>query len=267
MSAMVHQSPGSDSYFLQCDLKHSSSSLGESIIQYMMITDGKTSWEIQGKRLYHHESPFSPIALTTTRRQRRGDPAISQAVRGALTNFSWFIFADLNEQSLSRIIPYAMKHTLEALFQYPKPSEKYTIRITPQNSTDPHQLLMEIEWNEETHGKDVMPRIHFLLDQSQDSSQLIIDTMSKMLHEYKKLENSVVLLQHACNRAQQSVASAHTVIEAFAAKKEVKDGEYAVKSLVLIAAKQDKILQLQEEVDAQRAGVTKRDFEMILSQE
>jgi hypothetical protein len=134
--------------------------------------------------------------------------------------------------------------------------------MTPQavvgtDATNPTlDLLVEIEWDNKRHGKDIMARVHFLLKSSSpEPSQDILWLMGKMVDACDGLKTEAGELDAACKAQRQNTAVLHTRLEEYGNRKEKLDEDAALNGAALLVAKEEKLegLDEEEEIDVTMA--------------
>jgi DNA double-strand break repair and V(D)J recombination protein XRCC4 len=148
--------------------------------------------------------------------------------------------ADLNEFSLGQTITDAMKHALESLVQYRQPTEQYSLKFTEQ-ATD---LLVEIEWDNSRHGKDITARLHVLLNPAADNAHAIRELMKNILQTSAAIKLEAATLTAACTNLEKSIQPEVQKLEAYAKIKEELENDIALKGAALLVAKQQHLNEL-----------------------
>lgn len=136
-----------------------------------------------------------------------------------------------------------MKHALEALVQYQPPTEQYSLKFTDQDT----DLLVEIEWDNSRHGKDIISRLHVLLNSATDSAESIRELMKSILQESGSLRLEAAALTAACTNLENEIRSDVEKLETYAKSKEYLDEDLALKGAALLVAKQQHLNGLQQQ--------------------
>lgn len=142
-----------------------------------------------------------------------------------------------------------MRHALEALVEYRDPTEEYLVRCTPHS--DGAQLLVEVEWDNRRHGKDIVYRVHFELDAAPDTAEAVRWVMGGTLAACTALKSEAASLEAACATFQKAAEDDNKTLEEYASRQEELDGDVAFKGAALLAAKQEHLAELLRLVDAQ----------------
>ncbi|KAL4538951.1 hypothetical protein Ndes2526B_g02780 [Nannochloris sp. 'desiccata'] len=160
-----------------------------------------------------------------------------------------WIGQDLNEFSLGQTITDRMKHALEALVQYQPPTERYSLKFTEQAA----DLLVEIEWDNSRHGKDITARLHVLLSPATDTAGSIRELMKNILQESASLRLEAAALTAAWANLENAVQSDVKKLETYAKSKEQLEDDLALKGAALLVAKQQHLNGLLRQQQQQRA--------------
>jgi hypothetical protein len=137
-----------------------------------------------------------------------------------------------------------MKHALEALVQYRPPSEEYFLKFTEQQDG---ALLVEIEWDDSRHGKDVIPRLHTLLHPAEDNAATIRELMHKILQESASLRRESAELTGVCTNLGNGIESEANKLDSFASRKEGFEESLALKLAALLLAKEQHLNELKRQ--------------------
>ena len=140
-----------------------------------------------------------------------------------------------------------MRHVLEALVQYKDPTEEYQVRCTPHSNGA--QLLIEVEWDNRRHGKDVAYRVQFELDEAHDAAEAVRWVMRASFDSCTSLEAKAGSEVADCHSLQQAAESDDKLLEEYANKKEELDGDIALKAAALLAAKQEYLTELLQQAE------------------
>lgn len=138
---------------------------------------------------------------------------------------------------LGTTFPDRMTHALEALVQLQPPSEEYRCHLLRQAGGN---LLVEIEWDQRRHGKDLPGLLKFTLNPVPDPELAAVRLLGRLLRECKSLESQAVALAQACKSSEAATERSHAQLAEYCAAKQVKDGEIAAKAIALLLAKVDK---------------------------
>lgn len=145
---------------------------------------------------------------------------------------------------MGETIPNRMQHALESLVQHRQPTELYSLKFTQQDTDD---LLVEIEWDNSRHGKDVTARLHFLLNRAADSAKTVRELMKKILQTSASLRIEAAALTAACTTLENKIAPDLEKLENYATVKENLENDVALKGSALILTKQEHLNQLLQE--------------------
>jgi len=127
-----------------------------------------------------------------------------------------------------------MKHALEALVQYQPPTELYSLKFTEQATN----LLVEIEWDNSRHGKDIVARSHVLLNSAADNAVSVRELMRSILQKSASLRLEAEALTAACTNLENAVGPDVKKLETYAKSKEKLEEDLALKGAALLVAKQ-----------------------------
>ena len=140
-----------------------------------------------------------------------------------------------------------MRHTLEALVNLQESTDSYIVKFTPLDGGV--QLLTEVEWDAKRHGKDLTYRAHFILDAAPDAAKAVRWVMGGTLGACLAINEEASALAAACSQLQKAADEDNKTLEDLANRKEELDGDIALKGAALLAAKQEKLLQLLERAE------------------
>ena len=157
------------------------------------------------------------------------------------------LLADLNEYSLRESTPDRMSHALEALVQYRQPTELYSLKFSPHDTTD---MLIEIEWDNARHGKDITSRLHCVLNSAPDNAEAVRELMKSILQASASLRLEAAALTATCTNLKNAIQPELKKLEEYAIKKENLDNDIALKGAALLVSKQEhlnELIQQQQE--------------------
>lgn len=131
-----------------------------------------------------------------------------------------------------------MRHALEALVDLQPATEQYVCRFTP-NSAE-HTLLVEVEWDNRRHGKDLVSRVHFDLPDADDSTKSMQDMLNTLLRACNTLAAEAATKEQDCRQALEEAQNAHRQLDEYAKRKEAFDADVALKTAALLVGKDEK---------------------------
>ena len=150
----------------------------------------------------------------------------------------------LSEATLGTTVPNSLRHALEALADLQPVTEQYTCNITFNKGTD--DIFVEVEWDNRRHGKDVTPRVHFRVPSASDLKGTVQLVMAAMLDACARYAAQSEVLAQQCEEKRKILQSGYVELETMGRQKEDWDEGTALKAAALLVAKDEKIIQLQQ---------------------
>lgn len=156
---------------------------------------------------------------------------------------------------MGTVILNRMRHALEALVQINEnPSEEYSVRCTPQQrgsgAAAAASLLVEVEWDNRRHGKDLVNRVHFELEPAPDPAEAVRWALGGAAGGAAALQAEASRLEESCAALAKEAEANSKTLEEYAAREEEVEGDLALKAAALLAAKQEHLAALLREADA-----------------
>lgn len=125
---------------------------------------------------------------------------------------------------------------MEALVHLQPRSEEYSIRFS---EIENNQLLVEVEWDNKRHGKDITSRVYFKLEALDDSAAAVRSIMGKILKASDGLRTMTTDLEESIKALQMRIQDTHEELELYACEREIQDADVALKAADFIRIAED----------------------------
>jgi len=155
------------------------------------------------------------------------------------------------------MIPNRMKHALEALTDLLEPKEDYIFKVQENNTNDNgNSLELNVEWNNARHGKDAVYRLHIVLlenDEDDDGDSgggrqmTPFDVLIEALMALNAATNECERIQEKCRELGEIVGRQVAKLDMYAEEKQCRDENVGIKTAALLASKDKKVKQLQQQ--------------------